>query len=208
MLSPIAQAIAQRAPVWLAGGAAAMTITDINDGKTGAVWRFGGDPLLQLRGSIERSGADGSSVGLVVGYATADLSLIPLSGRAELVPVDRPASCVAGCLATTELWSLLGQIRTGTRATGFHSFFEAQGGVTGFRGLRTRATKEPIGAQRMRMDLTGTIGAGFGYALSRDMHLALVQDYGIGWRDRSGLPEGSSRSWRIRTTRASLRLAF
>lgn len=60
----------------------------------------------------------------------------------------------------------------------------------------------------MRVDLTGTIGAGFGYTLSREMHLALVQDYGIGWHDRTGLPEGTGRSWRIRTTRASLRFAF
>ncbi|MEN9509265.1 MAG: hypothetical protein RLZZ621_1828 [Gemmatimonadota bacterium] len=199
---------AQRAPVWVAGGAAALSIGDIQDGKTGAVWRFSTDPMLQLRGSLERTGADGSSIGVVVGHGTADLSLVPFAGKSDLSAEVRPTSCRTGCSATVDVWHLLGQLRTATRATGFHTFFEAQGGVAGFRALRTRATKEAIGPTAMRVDLTGTIGAGFGYALSRDMHLALVQDYGIGWHDRTGIPEGTGRSWRIRTTRASLRFAF
>lgn len=199
---------AQRTPTWIAAGAAALTVTEIADGRTGSVWQFGKDPMMQWRGSIERSGADGSSLGVVVGRGIADLSLAPLSGSAELAGDPLPATCRTGCLATLEVWSLLGQIRTGTRATGFHTFFEAQGGVTGFRALRTRMTNEPIGPSALRKDLTGTLGAGFGYALSRGLHVALVQDYGIGWHDRTGVPEGTGRTWRIRSTRASLRFAF
>jgi hypothetical protein len=35
-----------------------------------------------------------------------------------------------------------------------------------------------------------------------------VQDYGIGFHTKTDLPDGVGRSWRVRNTRASLRMHF
>ena len=59
-----------------------------------------------------------------------------------------------------------------------------------------------------RRQFFGTLGAGFAYSRSNTMVVSLVQDFGIGFHDKTGLPEGAGRTWRMRNTRASLRLKF
>jgi hypothetical protein len=106
----------------------------------------------------------------------------------------------------------MGQFRSGGSG-GFHTLFEAAGGVTGFRDMRVRADSAgvagvPLGPTKGQYDLSGTLGAGFGYGLSSSLHIALVQEFGMGWHAKSDLPDGVGRTWRARTTRASLRLGF
>ncbi len=102
----------------------------------------------------------------------------------------------------------MGQFRSGG-GTGFHTTFEAAGGVTGFRNMRTTdSLPVAIGKSSGAVDVSGLFGAGFAYPLSRGMVIALVQDFGIGVHSKADLPSGTGRTWRVRTTRASLRFQF
>jgi hypothetical protein len=194
---------------WFSGGASAAVLNDINDGASGSTWRFGSDPLLQLRGSLEKALDDATTIGVSAAFGRVDLTVVPFvipEGSPLANPASPlPASCLQGCTAETEMWSAMVQFRSGG-GDRFHTFFEANGGVTGFRNMRTRAGREAIG--KSSMDLSGTLGGGFGYTLSNGFAITVVQDFGIGFHSKSGLPEGVSRSWRIRNTRAALRFKF
>jgi hypothetical protein len=210
--SVLSAQIRGRAPVrpdygwWFSGGASGVVLGAINDGATQSRWDFGSDPLWQLRGTLEKGLDEATTLGVSVGYGVVDLTVTPF--RTVSIPEAPQIPCANGCQAQTELWTLMGQFRSGGGA-GFHTFFEAQGGVTGFRNLRTRdSTQAKIGATSQQFDLSGTLGFGFGYTLSQGLAVALVQDFGIGWHSKADLPEGLSRTWRVRNTRASLRFAF
>ncbi len=191
---------------WFSGGAAALILNDINDGATQSVWRFGNDPLWQIRGTLEKALDNASTIGVSVGYGRVDLTLSPFTPSVEPIPTQ-PNLCTSDCTADVQLWTAMAQFRSGG-GPGFHTLFELSGGVTGFRDLRTRSDRAPIGPDKAQFDLSGALGAGFGYSLSPDFVVAIVQDFGIGWHSQSDLPEGVGRSWRVRTTRASLRYAF
>jgi hypothetical protein len=196
---------------WFSAGANGAVLSDVHDGATGSTWKFGSDPLILLRGTIERGLDDATTIGLAVTYGKVDLNLVPFvvaeGGGAAPAQEVLPASCRQGCAAQSELWSAMAQFRSGG-GPGFHTFFEANGGVTSFRNLRTRADRIAIGKPAGSLDVSGTLGGGFGYTLKPGVAVTLVQDFGLGYHNKSGLPEGVSRSWRIRTTRAALRYAF
>ncbi|MBL0938146.1 MAG: hypothetical protein IBJ03_04580 [Gemmatimonadaceae bacterium] len=191
---------------WFSGGAAGVVMGDINDGATQSTWTFGSDPLWQLRGSIEKALAGGSSLGVTAGYGLVDVTLTPF--LPQQLPETPDSPCMNGCEANVELWTMMGQFRSGG-GPGFHSVFEAQGGITGFRNLKTRdSTAVSIGPKTQQFDLSGALGFGFGYTLSSGFQVALVQDFGMGWHSKTDLPSSFNRTWRIRNTRASLRFAF
>jgi hypothetical protein len=199
---------------WISGGAAAVILNDISDGATRSTWTFGSDPLWQMRGTIERALDDATTLGISAGYGVVNLALTPMTYTAATLPTlpALPTQCATGCDAQTQLWTLMGQFRSGGTG-GFHTLFEAAGGVTGFRDMRIRADSSGVagialGPTKGQYDLSGTLGAGFGYGLSSNLHLALVQEYGMGWHAKADLPDGVGRTWRARTTRASVRLGF
>jgi len=191
---------------WFSGGAAGMVINDINDGASGKLWRFGSDPLWQMRGTLEKAIDPMSTLGVSVGYGVVDLNVSRLPNTGVVDPAPG-AICVDSCDAQVETWSLMGQFRSGG-GDGFHTFFEGQGGVNGFRNLRTKDTKEPLAGTTTQLDVAGSLGFGFGYTLSRGMVLTLVQDFGMGWHAKDNLPDGASRTYRTRATRAALRFKF
>ena len=194
---------------WFSGGAQAAVLNDINDGASGSIWKFGGDPLLQLRGSLEKALDDATTIGVSAAYGKVDLTVVPFvvpQGDPLSNPASPlPASCLQGCTAQTDMWSAMAQFRSGG-GDRFHTFFEANGGVTGFRNTRTRSAREAIG--KSSIDLSGTLGGGFGYTLSNGFAVTVVQDFGIGFHSKADLPEGTSRSWHVRNTRAALRFKF
>lgn len=193
---------------WFSGGAAAMILNDISDGATRSTWKFGNDPLWQMRGTLEKALDEATTIGVSAGYGVVDLTLVPLVYGAGQQPVPTTNTlCDTACSAQTQLWTLMGQFRSGG-GTGFHTLFEAAGGVTAFRGLETRDEGVAIGPQKGQFDVSGTLGAGFAYGLSSSLHVSLVQEFGIGWHAKADLPEGVGRTWRVRTTRASLRFGF
>lgn len=189
---------------WFSGGAGAVVMGNVNDGASGSVWRFSQDPVWQLRGSLEKAIDEASTIGIAASYGKADLTTTPFAGRPVLDPLGAEPACYSGCEAQLELWSLMGQFRSGG-GRGFHSFFEAQGGVTGFRNLREKSTGAQFGSKELQLDLAGTLGFGFGYTLADGFAIALVQDFGIGWHSTKDLPADASRTYRMRTTRATLR---
>ncbi len=199
---------------WFSGGAAAVTLNNISDGATRSTWTFGSDPLWQMRGTLEKALDEATTIGVSAGYGVVDLTLSPLTYAATKPPTspELPAQCATGCDAQTQLWTLMGQFRSGG-SSGFHTLFEAAGGLTGFRDMRVRADSTGIagvalGPAKGQYDISGTLGAGFGYGLSSSLHIALVQEFGMGWHAKSDLPDGVGRTWRARTTRASLRFGF
>ena len=199
---------------WFSGGAAAIVLNDISDGATRSNWKFGSDPLWQMRGTLEKALDMATTIGISAGYGVVDLRLSPL-----IYPADKPlpspalpAPCIVGCDAQTQLWTLMGQFRSGG-SSGFHTLFEAAGGMTAFREMRLRSDSSGVvgvalGPKKGQYDVSGTLGAGFGYGLSSNLHIALVQEFGIGWHAKTDLPDGIGRTWRVRTTRASLRFGF
>lgn len=196
---------------WFSGGANAAILGDINDGATRSVWKFGSDPLILLRGSIERGLDDATTIGVSVAYGKVDVNLVPFvvaeGGTPAPMTDTLPSSCLQGCEAQTDMWSAMAQFRSGG-GPGFHTFFEANGGVTSFRNTRTRSDGVAIGKASGSLDLSGTLGGGFGYTISQGFAITLVQDFGIGYHSKANLPDGVGRSWRIRNTRAALRFAF
>jgi hypothetical protein len=194
---------------WFSGGAAGLVMADINDGASGKRWQFGNDPLWQLRGTLEKALDPATTLGISVGYGVVDVNLSPLPGGPVVDPLPgATVPCLTSCAAQLDSWQLMGQFRSGG-GPGFHTFFEAQGGVNGFRNLRTRdSTAAAIGPSALQLDVAGSLGFGFGYTLSPGMVLGLVQDFGIGWHSKDNLPEGTGRTYRTRATRASLRFKF
>jgi hypothetical protein len=212
--APLAAQIRGRSPVgnrsrgpsqgwWFSGGVAGLVINDISDGASGKLLRFGSDPLWQLRGTLEKALDPATTLGVSVGRGVVDVAASRLTGTGVVDPAPGSA-CADACQAQVETWSLMGQFRSGG-GNGFHTFFEGQGGVNGFRNLRTKDTKLPIPGKDMQLDLAGSLGFGFGYTLSRGLVISLVQDFGMGWHARDNLPEGTSRTYRTRATRASVR---
>ena len=189
---------------WISGGASAVVIGEIIDGRSQSRWLFGTDPLWQYRATLEKALDPFTTIGLSAGYGEVPLILSPLG---EDPSTALPEACQASCAATTELWTAMAQFRSGG-GPGFHTLFEASGGGTIFRNFATKAEAIAIPGIARSFDLSGTLGAGFAYSLSNTMVVSVVQDFGIGFHDKTGLPEGAGRTWRMRNTRASLRLKF
>lgn len=189
---------------WVSGGAGALVLTDITDGASQTRWRFGSDPLWQYRASLEKALDDFTTFGVSAGYGRVPLTLLPITPDSNAV---LPSVCLTSCAATTELWTAMAQFRSGG-GPGFHTLFEASGGSTVFRNFATRDSAIAIPGIARSLDLSGTLGAGFAYTLSNTMVVSVVQDFGIGFHAKTDLPEGTGRTWRVRTTRASLRLKF
>lgn len=189
---------------WFSGGASAMYLSDIHDGVSNTVWKFGSDPLWQFRGTLEKALDAFTTIGIAAGFGNVDVRLSPLKSDSMSA---LPTSCPVSCSASTDMWSVMGQFRSGG-GQGFHTMFEASGGGTSFRNFALRSDASPISGIPNSIDISGTLGAGFGYTLSRDLTITVVQDVGMGFHSKADLPEGTSRSWRMRNTRASLRFKF
>ena len=189
---------------WISGGASGVVLNDITDGVSQSKWTFGGDPLLQYRASIEKGIDEFTTIGVVAGYGKVAVSVQSI---AAALNAKLPSSCQTSCPATTEMWTALAQFRTGG-GEGFHTLFEIDGGVTSFRRFITTSDQIALTGITNSLDLTGTLGPGFGYALSRSFVVTLVQDFGIGFHSKTDLPSGTGRTWHVRTTRASLRIKF
>ena len=180
-----------------------MTIRDVTDGKSQSVWSFGTDATWMSRASIEKAIDEFTTFGLVGSYGAASLLLRPISGDSSALP----ANCETGCPASAKVWTGMLQFRSGG-GEGFHTFIEANGGATAFRDFKTKGDGLPVTAIKNTVDLTGTFGLGFGYTFSRSAVLSVVQDAGIGMHSKDGLSDSTSRYWKNRTLRASLRMKF
>ena len=194
---------------WLSGGATVLGLGPVPDGVSGSQWDFSGDPRWTVRGTLEKAIQPTTTLGIGLNYGTVDLRYQPLPGAPAPVPDPEQSEAVtacrtAGCGAQLDFGGLHAVLRGGGAAEGVYQIVEATGGVNAFRNVRTRedGTALPAGTT---LDLTAGIGYGIGFALDRDLHIAFVQDWGIAWRARDGIPEGTGRTYRVRNSRLTLR---
>lgn len=191
---------------WFSGGANAVVLNDISDGKSNTKWQFGSDPLWQFRGTLEKALDQTSTLGVAAGYGVVDVNLSSLNPTAT-AGVTGP--CATSCVAQTEMWSLMGQFRSGGGNRGFQTLFTLAGGVNAYRNFKLKSTGDSIpGLTEMRTDIGGTLGGGVAYQLGTGTVIELIQDFGIAWHSKEGLAEGQGRTYRSRTTRAGLRFHF
>ncbi len=194
---------------WFSGGANGVVLNDVLDGASNTRWKFGSDPLWQLRGTLEKALDHSSTLGVAAGYGVVDVNLSPLYALPLAPGTVVTGACASGCLAQTELWTATGQFRSGGGQRGFHTIFVLAGGATAFRNFKVKATGDSIpGLEKMRTDLSGTLGGGVAYTLSQGLVVELIQDFGIGWHSKEGLGDSDGRTYRSRTTRGGLRFHF
>jgi hypothetical protein len=190
---------------WFSAGAGAMGVGDIADGASNTRWRFLGDPRWVLRGTLEKSLDGTSSLGLAAAYGVIDVNVVRL--RDDIGPVGLPPSCPPPCDAQSQFWSAMLQFRSGGN-NGFHTVFEAAGGLIALRDFRARVDRSALADLPSSLNPAGSLGFGFGYAMGRDFAITLVQDGGIAFHSKEALPENTGRTWRTRTTKAELRFGF
>ncbi len=194
---------------WFSGGAVVAGLGTVNDGRSGSAWSFSGDPRWQMRGTLEKATGPTTTLGLAVNFGNVDFRYEPLPGAPVPAPLpDEPTSVgncrTAGCTGQLDLWGVHGVVRGGGAAEGLYQVVEVSGGVTGFRNLRAKADGAPLPADNA-YDVNVGLGYGLGYAMSRDFHIAFVQDWGIAWHRGGDLPEGTGRTYQTRNSRITLR---
>ena len=199
-----ARVVGRAAEWWLSAGGVAAQMPEIVDGRSGTRWNFGGDPLWQLRGAIEKSVQGGIQLGFALAYGDVELRASAL----DLQNPSTPVSCAPTCPSRMKLWNAMAQFRTGGSNRGFGSSFEGGLGLTGFSNLRTRDTGEPIRGFESGTDFTAVLGGGFSYGFSDTFQVTLVQEFGIGFHSKKDLPDGASSTYRPRNTRFGLRYGF
>lgn len=194
---------------WFSGGASAAGLGTITDGPSGSRWDFTGDPRWLLRGTLEKSVGETTTIGIAGSYGTVDFGYRPLEGIGMIDPIPGDTSLanacrIEGCTGQTDVWGAQAVLRGGGGSEGLHQIVEVSAGAMSFRNLSVKANGESLGIENT-IDVGGSIGYGFGYALSRDFHVAFVQDFGISWHRGDMLPEGTGRTYRTRNSRITLR---
>ena len=81
-------------------------------------------------------------------------------------------------------------------------------GATMYSNFRTRAGGERLPPASPDVDVALAIGYGFGYVLSPNMQLNLVQDLSLSLHQRTGLAGGTSATSQQYTTRIGLRVGL
>ncbi len=196
---------------WISGGVNAMRLGTVNDGASGSSWGFQGDPRWQARGAIEKAIRPSTTLGVAVSYGVVDFRYDPLTGT-TLPALDDPSLAVQecrtlGCVAEVDFWSALLVLRGGASTNGLFQVVEATTGFTSYRNHRTKEEADVL-VTGATQDFTAGLGYGLGYALSSDLHVTLVQDFGYAWHTSEALPPGVRRSYEIRGTRLTLRYGF
>jgi hypothetical protein len=178
---------------WTSLSVGLFQVQDIYDPESNSVWDFG--TIVQFRGTLERDFQRGMSLGVAGTLARAPLSY---SG---------PECETIICDADLTLWQALGLFRIGGGGLGFHQVIEIAAGVTGFSNF-SRRDGGTVGPGTV-VDPTFKIGYGFGYSLSPNTQLTLLQEVGLMIHERGDRPAGDEsnvpRTW---ATRVGLRFGL
>lgn len=190
-----AQIIQPRPPVrepsaWTSIGVGLMQSNVITDWPSSTEWDFG--TMFPWRASIESRISGGTTAG--VSAAISRPGLVYFSGQ-----------CSTGCPSDANVFQILGLLRVGG-GRGLHQVIEIQAGVTGFSNFRQRSDDARLAPEQTVWDPTLTIGYGFGYPLSTNSSVQLVQDYGLLLhRTGTNAPANASRSRQFYVTRLGVR---
>lgn len=177
-----------------------MQLDDVVDGTTGSQWLFGS--TVQYRATIEKTVQRGSTIGMSGSFARVPLTYVPLTGVA-------PVECDPSCDADATVTQLFATFHAGAGGIiGFHQVIDLGVGATGYSSFRARNAGTKLPPTTLDADLTISIGYGFGYSLSPDMQVDLVQEYVLSMHQRTGLAGGEGTLGRHYTTRLGVRFGL
>ena len=188
---------------WLSGGVGAFNAQGVNDGSTSSSWDFGQKTNWQYRASIEKAIQNQSSIGIVGTYVHLPFTYSSAKG-CDLVGGD---VLVTSCPAHLDLVGLAGQFHAGG-GTGFHQVLDIALGVSAYRNLKRDSDGAALAPLKGNIDGSFALGYGFGYGLSSNTEITLVQDYGLILHENTGLQSGSSNTNTVRSIRMALRYGF
>ena len=147
---------------WIAGGVTALQTTALRDDSRNAYWQV--DGVTAYRVAIEKSGANGTTVGAAV----------TISNPSLLVNTTAVGLCPLGCRATASVMHYQLTYRTTSAARGSSPVAELA--VGGMRLGDVRAsTGTSLAPDRTVLTLSG--GGGLAFALSSTFQIEIVQEY-------------------------------
>lgn len=205
LLASTAHAQIGRAPTrrqpsltWVSASVGVMELSDVQDGSTDSEWVFGNTILYRL--SVELPIENQSTFGISGAFARVPLRYQPLG-------IINPA-CSPSCDADATVTQLMATFHAGRTGLGFHQIIDISLGAVGYSGFRARASGERLPPRQLDADLAGGIGYGFGYALSPDMQITLVQEGFLTVHQRTGLDSGANTVGRQFVLRLGTRFGF
>lgn len=187
----------QNPSAWLSLSAGIMQFGDVvDDGTTASQWNF--SSTVQYRASLEREHGNNSSYGLVGTYARPSLDYRQVAGG--------QARIVDGSATVSSLAALF---RAGGGA-GLHQIIEVSVGARRYSGFRADDTDEELAPADGDVDLTGSVGFGFGFPLGQRAALTLVQDADFTYhqRERTAGVDFDGGFHRTYVTRLGIRYGF
>ena len=190
---------------WLSGGIGAFNGQGVNDGATQSVWDFGQKTSWQYRASLEKSIQNQSSIGIVGTFVHVPFTYSSATTGAGGGVVGG-VGC-GSCAAHLDMMSLAAQFHSGG-GVGFHQVLEASLGATAYRNLKRDSDGAALAPSNGNTDWSFDLGYGFGYGLSPNSEITLVQDYDLVLHESTGLPSGVSNTNTVRTIRLALRYGF
>jgi hypothetical protein len=204
LLAPTASAQIIRAPsrpaqpsAWVVGAVGFTQLGAVDDGATQSTWHFG--DVAQYRVSLEKPMQGDVALGVAATFARASLTY---------TTNDITSACPGSCDADASIYQVLGLLHVGGSAFGFSQIFNLAVGATIYDDFRERSTSQKIGPTGADPDVTFEFGYGFGYALSPDLQVQVVQDFGTTIHQRTGLAGGAHTASIQYTTRIGVRYAL
>ena len=177
-----------------------MQLSDVLDGTTESQWLFGN--TVQYRVSLETPLQFGTTIGLTGAFARVPLTYRSLSGIG-------PSGCTTVCDADATVTQVAATLHAGGGGIlGFHQVIDIAIGATGYSGFRARSSGARLPPTKLDADFIASLGYGFGYSLSPDMHITLVQEGAITMHQRTGVAAGENTLGRQYVTRLGVRFGL
>jgi hypothetical protein len=184
-----------REPTWFASISSGFQLGEyIVDDASSSIWDF--DAGFMLRGTIEREVARHVYAGVAFTYARLPLTY---SSTAFSSPCSR-------CAADGTISSYGALVRVGG-GPGFHQILELFIGALRYGNFEQKTPRGTL-PPSSNTDFAFGAGYGFGYTLSRDWSVQLVQDATNALHERSTSQQAGGRLARHFATRLGVRVGF
>jgi hypothetical protein len=191
---------------WMSASVGTFNAGTVDDGATQSSWAFGGTTSWQYHVSLEKAFQTSSAIGIIGGYAH-----VPFVYRGGTVtgagPLTGAGLTCSACDAHMDVESLAATFHTGG-GLGFHQVLEVSAGATAYRNLKQDVGGGSLAPRNGDVDGSIFLGYGFGFGLTQDSEVVLVQDYGLVLHQNTNLPTGSSNTNTIRSLRLGMRVGF
>lgn len=206
LLAALAPGIAVAQPLAVAGGPTWFSTLGVGlhfgafivDDGSDATWDF--DAGVAWRGTLERNVVSDISVGIAWQYAR-----LPLSYRS----LSQSGTCAVACAAdaTVGFLGLVG--RSGGGGLGFQRLIEVSVGALRYGSFQgTTAGVGRLAPESGNTDFAMGFGGGFGYGITPDWQVMLVQDALYSIHERSLSPMGAGRITQHYSTRLGVRIGW